>query len=211
MTKFDSRTLAGALLFVGSVQWLLVVVVAEGLYPGYSSRVNYISYLGVGSTSLIFNPSLFLLGVGVVAGAYFIQRAFGVRFFPVLLTLAGLGAMAAALFPETIQPAHGIGAGVAFVFGGLSAITSYKLQKPPLSYASVLLGALTLVAVILFYPYLGLATESTVTYLGLGKGGMERLIAYPTLLWLVGFGSHLIGRSTDTATDATKNVLGSTT
>jgi hypothetical protein len=33
------------------------------------------------------------------------------------------------------------------------------------------------------------------TYLGLDKGGMERMIAYPALLWEVGFSSHLIGSS----------------
>jgi hypothetical protein len=26
----------------------------------------------------------------------------------------------------------------------------------------------------------------------LGKGGMERMIAYPMLLWAIGFGGHLI-------------------
>ena len=38
------------------------------------------------------------------------------------------------------------------------------------------------------------------TFLGLGKGGMERMIAYPALLWAVGFGGYLIGYSGDTST-----------
>jgi len=31
--------------------------------------------------------------------------------------------------------------------------------------------------------------------LSLGRGGMERMIAYPELFWAVGFGSHLMGVS----------------
>lgn len=29
-------------------------------------------------------------------------------------------------------------------------------------------------------------------YLGLGPGGMERIVAYPILLWGVGLGGHMI-------------------
>jgi hypothetical membrane protein len=68
---------------------------------------------------------------------------------------------------------------------------SYKLQKPPLSFFSILLGTLSLVALVLFISDI---------YLGLGRGGMERMIAYPTLLWAVGFGSHLMSYSKETAT-----------
>jgi hypothetical protein len=29
-------------------------------------------------------------------------------------------------------------------------------------------------------------------YLGLGPGGMERMIVYPAIMWLAAFGAHLI-------------------
>ncbi|NIQ06941.1 MAG: DUF998 domain-containing protein, partial [Candidatus Korarchaeota archaeon] len=32
----------------------------------------------------------------------------------------------------------------------------------------------------------------------LGKGGMERMIAYPLLIWVVGFGGYLLGLSQET-------------
>jgi hypothetical membrane protein len=193
--KYENRKVAGVLFFVGSVQCLLGMVIAESLYPGYSVSENYISDLGVGTTSLIFNSSVFLLGVTTIAGAYFLQRVSDSKLFSVLLTLTGLGAMGVGLFPETAGAIHGIASLITFLFGGLSAIMSYKLQKSPLSYFSILLGALSLMALVLF---------GSSTYLGLGKGGMERMIAYPALLWAVGFGSHLIGYSRDTAT-ATKS------
>lgn len=184
--------MAGTLLFVGGVQWFLVIVIAEGLHPGYNSGVHYVSSLGVGITALFYNLSLVLLGVTIVAGTYLIQRAFGSRLFFVLFTVTGLATMGVGLFPENVRPMHGIVTPIALLFGGLSAIASYKLQKPPLSYASVVLGALSLVASVLFYPYLGLPRESVTTYLGLGKGTMERIVIYPILLWTIGFGSHMI-------------------
>ena len=193
--KYDDRKVAGALLFIASVQCVLGIIIAEALYPGYSTSENYISDLGVGPSALIFNSSVFLLGVIAAAGTYFIQRTLGSRLFSVLLILTGVGAMGVGLFPETFGILHAIPSLITFLFGGLSAIMSYKLQKPPLSYFSVMLGALSLVALVLF---------GSGTYLGLGKGGMERMIAYPTLLWGVGFGGYLIGYSRDTAT-ATKS------
>ena len=29
-------------------------------------------------------------------------------------------------------------------------------------------------------------------YLGLGAGGMERIMVYPILIWIIGFGGYLI-------------------
>jgi len=184
--KYDNRTVAGALLFVGSVQCLLVLVIVEALYPGYSVSENYISDLGVGTTSLVFNSSVFLLGVLAVTGAYFIRLAFDSKLLFILLLLTGVGAIGVGLFPETAGEIHGVFSLITFLFGGLSAIVSYKLQKPPLSYFSVLLGALSLVALVLF---------ASGNYVGLDKGGMERMIADPTLIWGAAFGSHLIGYS----------------
>ena len=184
--KYDDRNVAGTLIFVGSVQFLLILVIAEALYKGYSVSGNYISDLGVGPTAFIFNSSVFLLGIFAITGAYFIQRAFGCRLLFILLTLTGLGAMGVGLFPETFGLIHGIASLITFLFGGLSAIISHKLQKPPHSYFSVLLGTLSLLALVLF---------TSNIYLGLDKGGMERMIVYPALLWGVGFGSYLIGYS----------------
>jgi len=46
---------------------------------------------------------------------------------------------------------------------------------------------------------LALVLFASGTFLGLGKGGMERMIAYPALLWAIGFGGHLISYSSDTS------------
>jgi hypothetical membrane protein len=193
--KHADSTVAGALIFGASAQFIVALIVAEALYPGYSISQNYISDLGatcratcqvVQPTSIIFNSSVFLLGLLAVIGAYFVWRGFNSRIFSVLIVMAGLGAMGVGLFPETAGVIHDIVSLITFVFAGLSAIVSYRVQKAPLSYFSILLGVMTLVALALY------ASE---TFLGLGPGGMERMIVYPALIWTTGLGTHLIASS----------------
>jgi hypothetical membrane protein len=185
--KYDYTNMAGVLFVFASVQFLLVLVVVEALYPDYSVSQNYISDLGVGVTAPIFNTSVFLLGVIAVAGTYFAHRAFHFRLFSVLLILTGIGAMGVGLFPEDVPVIHGIASLITFLFGGISAIVSYKLLKSPFAYFCIGLGTLSLVALCLF---------ASGTYLGLGVGGMERMVAYPALLWALGFGCSLMSSST---------------
>jgi hypothetical membrane protein len=191
--EYENRKIAGLLLFVGGVQCLLGIIVAEALYPGYSTSENYISDLGVGPSALIFNSSVFLLGVFGVAGVYFIQRAFNSRLFSVLLAMTSIGAMGVGLFTEDAGMIHGLFSLITFLFAGISAIVSYKLEKPPLSYVSAILGIMSLLALVLF---------ASGIYLGLGKGGMERMIAYPVLLWAIGFGGYVAGMGTSTTRKA---------
>lgn len=182
----ENEMIAGLLLLVGGVLCILGIIVSEALYLGYSTSFNYISDLGVGPSSLIFNSSIILLGVLILGGAYFLQKAFNFRLFSIFMIAAGVGAIGVGLFTEHVGVLHVIVSVVTFLFAGLSAITSYKLQKPPFSYFSVISGIVVLSALVLF---------ASSTFLGLGKGGMERMIAYPALLWTIGFGGYLIGCS----------------
>ncbi|TET26547.1 MAG: DUF998 domain-containing protein [Candidatus Bathyarchaeum sp.] len=188
---YSDSKIAGLLLGIGSVLCVLGIITAEALYPGYSTSENYISDLGVGPSALIFNSSVFLLGVLAVSGVYFIQKAFSFKFFSVLAAIAGIGAMGVGLFPEDAGMIHVVFSLLTFLFAGISAIASYRLEKPPLSYLSIILGTMSLAALVLF---------ASGIYLGLGKGGMERMIAYPALLWMVGFSGHLMSDNRNTRT-----------
>jgi hypothetical membrane protein len=189
MKFFDGRV-AGALLFVGSSQFVLGLVVAEALYPGYSISKNYISDLGVGPSAIYFNSSVFLLGLLMMVGAYFLQRAFDYKVLTVLVVLTAIGAMGVGVFTEDFGAIHVVVSLIVFLFGGLSAIFSaicsyvhkFKLLKMPFSVIAVILGLMSLGAMGLF------ATE---VYLGLDVGGMERMILYPLLMWGAGFGGYL--------------------
>jgi len=188
---YDYGKVAGALVFVGGSQFVLGMLIAEALYPGYSISQNYVSDLGAGPSALIFNSSVFLLGLMVLASAYFIQRSFSNRLVTGLLILAGLGAMGVGIFPENYPAMHEIVSDIAFIFGGIAPIAAYRLVRKPFSYLSVMLGVLSLSALVLLsaeYTF-GLGEQYL---LGLGPGGMERMIVCPILLWEVTFGGHLM-------------------
>jgi hypothetical membrane protein len=180
---------AGTLLFLGAAQFILALVVAEAIYPGYNVARNYISDLGVGPAAGIFNISIVLLGAAGILASYLIQRASHQSIPPALFLIAGAGAVGVGVFPETMGVIHLIVSVITFLFGGLAAIAAYRFEQKPLNYLSVLLGALALVSLGLFMAQI---------YLGLGPGGMERMIAYPILLWLLGFGSQLMTRTQET-------------
>lgn len=195
--EYSCEKLAGALIFVGAVQFILCMVVAESLYPNYSISENYISDLGVGSTSLIFNLSVFFLGATAFAATYLLRRVIPSKMLLFCLALCGIGAMGVGIFPENSPfHLHTMFSLAAFLFGALSAITSYSMQKSPLSYFSVALGFLSLAALTLF-----IVAEVHLRYFSLsfnlsfGLGGTERMIVYPVILWAIGFGGHLIGQT----------------
>ncbi len=184
---------AGAAIFVGAVQFGIFMIVAETYYPAYNVSLNYISDLGancsssgscyIPPSSMIFNSSIVLLGLLILVGAYFIQRAFHWMPATGLISIAGIGAVGIGLFPETTGIWHEIFSIIVFLFAGLSAVITARFQKKPMFYFSIILGFATLITLVLF---LG-GVE-----LGLGVGGMERMVVYPVLLWGIGFGGHLM-------------------
>ncbi len=173
---------AGAIMLLGVGQFTLMVILAEALYPGYSVANNWISDLGVGPSAWIFNPSVVFLGLMFIAAAYFLNRA-GWRIYPILQTIAGIGAMGVGLFPETTGTPHIVAAFLAFGIGGLAAVYSYRLQSSPLRYYSLVLGAIPIIALIL--------TALGITF-GIGKGGVERMVMYPIIIWSLAFAGYLL-------------------
>lgn len=169
----------GILLLIGSIQFTLSMWISENLYPDYSITNNYISDLGVGNTAIIFNTSVAILGVFTILSSILLINI--IRKSSILLFLTGLGALGVGIFPETYGTIHSIFALIAFLFGGITGIIMFSKIKGYLSYVSLSLGLITLVALVLFI---------NKTYLGLGKGGMERVIVYPELLWSIIFGAY---------------------
>jgi hypothetical membrane protein len=196
---YSREKVAGMLFFIAATQFVLGFTIAEALYPGYSVSDNYISDLGIGSSSIIFNSSVILLGLLLLIGTYFLRHISDFKTVNMLLLLMAIGAMGVGVFTKDFTTVHGAVSSIAFLFAGLSAIASSKVLKKPLSLISIILGAMTLGALVLFSS--GLITSGSLTssiaynsnfYLGLGPGGMERMIVYPALMWLAGFGGHLV-------------------
>lgn len=196
---YSKEKMAGLLFLVAVTQFVLCLIIAEALYPGYSVSANYISDLGVGPSALFFNTSVFTLGLLLLAGTYLQRHTPNLKTLNMLLLLMAAGAMGVGIFTKDYTLPHGAAASAAFFFAGLSAITSHKVLPKPLSQASIALGAMTLTALALFSA--GMITSDSLTsttannstfYLGLGPGGMERMTIYPALMWLAAFAGHLL-------------------
>jgi len=191
--RFDKTAVSGCFFLIGGIQWFLGILAAESWYDGYSSRIDYVSDLGTGPTALIYNLSVFLLGAFMVVGTFFLFKATESKLFPILLTISGIGAMGVGIFPANLQPMHSIATLLAIMFGAFAAIGSYSFQSKPMSTIAVALGLMSFILSIAFIPYLGLPAGSTVTFLGMAKGSLERWAIYPILAWIIGFGGYLMG------------------
>jgi len=176
---------------LGTLQFAMLLLISEFLYPGYSVSKNYISDLGVGPepSRTIFTISIILFGASIILASYLALKAGNDLRFSVLLALSGAGAIGVGLFNELDHTAlHIVSASLAFGCGGLAAVVSSRWSQPPYSHISVFLGLVSLAA---------LALLISRSYLGLGPGGMERMAAYPILFWALGLGAYLMHPNCD--------------
>jgi hypothetical membrane protein len=194
------RRLAGLALFSGGVILMMGIITAEALYPvAYSTFGNEISDLGgtrppeglvFQPSATIFNLSMLLAGLLVTTGAVLSHRAFGRWLATLPIAVLGVGAILVAVFPGNTGTPHALSAMVAFFAGGIAAVLSSTVVRPPFRYALLALGIVNL-ACLASYFTLG----ETNPMWALGVGGAERWVAYPEILWMLGFGGYLAGSS----------------
>ncbi len=183
-----ARVKAGALLFAGSAQFMIASTISEILYPNYNSSTNPLSDLGAmvyQPSGYIFNGSVVIFGLLTILGAYFTMKGFKWKPLVAALLLAGIGTAGVGIFTETILEPHLVFAFVAFFFSALAGILSVKVINSSFKYFAAILGISALIALVLFI------TEMD---FGLGHGGIQRMIVYPTLAWYIAFGAHIMAR-----------------
>ncbi len=183
---------------MGAVQYAVFAILSEVIYAaygtgGYNESTNYISDLGatcpthgpcyIPPSAYLYDATVAILGIFLLLGAYYLQRTFQYKPATALVALTGIGAIGVGLFPETAGILHPLFSLVAFLFAGLTALVTANFQRKPLFYFSIILGVVTLVALVLYVGGI---------YAGLGAGGMERVVVWPVLLWSIGFGGHLM-------------------
>ncbi len=174
---------AGVLIFAGTFIFSISLMIGEALYKNYSVSGNVISDLGVGSTAILFNGTIIFLGITLVLAGIILSMPQRRAVFPYLLIIAGIGAMIVGLFPETTGSPHTIGAFLVFLFSGIAAIFGIKRFKSAFRFISPIIGILVLVSIVLYAMSIDL---------GIGDGGMERMIVYPALLWAIGLSVYLM-------------------
>lgn len=192
-----ARDAAGVLLVVAGAGILMGIITAEALYPAaYSTGESMISDLGATEppdsvilqpSAAIFDVTMAVTGALVLAAAALAGRATGRRRLAIPLAVLGTGILGVGLFPGDTAP-HPLFAQMAFIGGGVAAVLSGRVLGGAMGWISRGLGATTLVSLALALTLLGWGPVEA-----LGEGGIERWIAYPVVLWLVGLGGWLCG------------------
>lgn len=199
----DRFPLLGPLVWMLCVQYLAVQLITAAAWPGgYSWRLNLISDLGntacgpyagryvCSPEHFVMNLSFIMLGLTMAAGSLLIYQEFTENRRSLigfsLMGLAGFGTAFVGLFPENVNSLlHGVGAFLGLLVGNLSLILlAWALQRVNfrLRLYTLLSGLLSTLAFGLFVANVNL---------GLGQGGMERLVSYPQTIWLVLFGLYM--------------------
>ena len=195
----DYYKFAGILLLVGCLQFLLSVNLAETQFPGYSVAKNTLSDLGgtlppVEPSAIIFNLSVIIMGILVLAAVYLILKSGGCRLFSSCLAIAAIGAIGVGIFPEYTGSAHTLFSLITFLFGSLAVIFSYRLGlNIPMVVVSFVTGLMALFIILLFIVSSG--ANPLIAYLGVG--GAERFVAYPALFYIIALGGYLTSRGKD--------------
>jgi hypothetical membrane protein len=199
--KSEPLRLAGAIIFFASIQWFMIVLAAETLFPSYSIMSNDLSDLAstvppnvslIQPSAMLFNLTTFLFGLMIIASCILIRRACKRRLFLILLAISGLAAMAVGIFPGDTGVIHGLVALAWFVTAPLSAIVAYGFLKKPFAYFSVAIGAFALIVLISTF-----SLGKTSPFLFFGRGGEERMIVYPVIFWMAAFAGYLMNASSN--------------
>jgi hypothetical membrane protein len=192
-------TIGGVLLVVAGAAILMSIITAEALYPAaYSTHRNTVSDLGAmrplnlirQPSSAIFDWTMVVTGVLVIAAAYFLHRAVSRWGTTVPVALLGAGILGVGIFPGNHPAIHTLFAMLAFAAGSAAAILSWRVQASPLRYVSLLLGTAALLSLVVGIFLLDWAPAAR-----LGEGGVERWVAYPVVVWMVSYGASLASGS----------------
>ena len=109
-----------------------------------------------------------------------------------LFAIGGAGTALVGIFPEnTVSVLHGIGAALPFLIGNVGVvILGFSLEVPKIfRIYTVLSGSIALLALVVF---------TSGHYIGLGEGGLERVVAYPQTIWMIILGLYSLAQLTNT-------------
>lgn len=202
-----SQIRLGAIFWLLTVEFFIAQAIAQAAFPGYSLVDMDISLLGVSACngvdpnalgpvcsplSLVFNAGMAINGALVVLGVWFTrtlwpQGALTTAALWILAVGGGDGSILVGLFPLDVSlPMHMIGAILALFVAGFGmlamAAVLWRVRRGFAIY-TLATGAITLVAFVLY------ALE---LYLGLGRGIMERIAAWPHTVWYMITGALIL-------------------
>lgn len=192
-----TRTLVrlGVAAWIAKLSYFVAEYMAVAAWPGYSLSDSTISLLGTSASprASAMNAGLVVAGILTVLGAVLTRTAWpdtrSARIALWLIVVAGLGTVGVGLVPvDTNEPLHIVVTLTTFIPGGIGVIVLGLLViRAHLVFgaATILFGVVSLGALALFAGHI---------YLGLGRGGMERVAGYASVLWYVYAGAFLLMR-----------------
>jgi hypothetical membrane protein len=208
VTNFRHVRLA-AIFYVSTLQYFLIqLIVSQRWSPPYSLSHNTISDLGNTACATfngryvcspwhsLMNVSFVLLGLAMISGSLLVCRYVPTTKFQrvgfMSVAIGGVGAVMVGIFPENTIPAlHGIGATLPFLIGNIGLLlVGISTCGPTALRAYTLLSGFIALIFLVFY--------ATSHFLGLGEGGIERVVAYPQTVWLIVVGIYLIASTSKT-------------
>ena len=192
---FGDLRVPGVLLFLVGVAFITVTMLLASIVPAYDYQGAAISDLGViAESALWFNVLLVGMGVLNIAGGYLYLRSHRRLWLLALYLVAGIGTVGAGLFPLNTGGPHTIFALTAFVFYNLEALGTALVVAGPMRVLGVIAGVVGIVYTVV----MAIGDSGNPAIFGpIGHGGTERMIAYPTMLWLIAFGGYLMAQRAD--------------
>jgi hypothetical membrane protein len=182
------------------------IITAETKYPAFRHYTTRQEISDLGGTkqpqglvtqpsAMIFDTTMLITGVLLLAGAFVLWRLYRNRLLTVVSTLFGAGAFLVGIFPGNTTP-HVYVAMIAFVFAPLTAIAAFRVTSGPFRFMSLFAGLLSLVALIA-----GELGDNSTFVKSIGIGGTERWQVFPIILWLAFFGGYLLASGHRTQPD----------
>lgn len=201
-----TRIKIGALFWIASIQYYFVQAITAAMWSrssGFSWAGHTISDLSNTTCGqyghrfvcspwhVSMNIAFLVLGITMIGGSYLLTHSLSKKITTHIgfgcMALAGVGTLLVGIFPEnSVAQLHILGATMAFIAGNVGVIViGASLSSLPkwLQIYSIISGSVALIALVLFINKI---------YLGLGIGGMERIVAYPQSVWMVMIGCYLL-------------------
>ena len=208
MTLIRQRlaAIAGILYSSAGFGLLMGIITAETKYPIFRHYTTRQEISDLGGTrppqglvtqpaAMIFDTTMLIVGVLLLAGAFALWRLYRDRVLTVVSTLFGVGAFLVGIFPGNTTP-HPYVAMIAFVFAALTAIAAVRVTSAPFRFMSLSVGLLSLAALIA-----GELGDNSPFVKSIGIGGTERWQVFPIILWLAFFGGYLLASGHRTPPD----------
>jgi len=186
--RFDDRpqSVAGVAFVLTATWFPLFLMACAAIAPGYEVHGGAISDFGViAETALLFNATMVLTGLGNALGGYAYYRVHGSRRLLALFGLTSAGSAGVGFFPSTVPAPHYAFALLAFVALNAQVVACSRRAPPGLRSLGVFAG-------VAGFASLGRFVFAD-AYGPLGFGGVERMVVYPAILWLLAFGGTLLG------------------